>query len=236
MKKIFTASALAIAALSVSPIVAVPAAAQAKSVALADVRAAAAKSNAFTVASQQIQTTYKAQIDQQETRGQTLQAEMNVLIAKYNEEAKKTPQNAAAIQAAGKAVQDKRQAAQTELGRIGAPVDLAIAYVEDQISVRMNEAIKAAMTAKKVDLLVNPEAVIARENNVDITDAVVAELNRLLPNVSTAVPAGYQAGQLVQQRNQQLMDQARAAQGGAAARPATPAPAPAPTVGFASSP
>ena len=163
MKKIFTASALALAALSVSPIVAAPAAAQAKAVAVADLRVAAARSNAFTVASQQIQTTYKAQIDQQETRGQTLQAELNVLVAKYNEEAKKTPQNQAALQAAAKAVQDKRQAATAELQRISAPIDLAVTYVEDQISVRMNEAIKAAMTAKKVDLLVNPEAVLARE-------------------------------------------------------------------------
>lgn len=221
MKKILVASALAIATLSVSPMIAAPAFAQAKGVAVADVRVAAARSNAFTVASQQIETTYKAQIDQQTTRAQTLQAEVNVLVAKYSEESKKTPQNQAALQAAAKAVQDKRQAAQNELSQIGAPVDLAIAYVEDQISVRMNEAIKAAMTAKKVDLLVNPEAVIARENNVDITEAVVAELNRILPNVSIQVPAGYQPGQLVQQRNQQLMDAARAAQGA----PAAPAPA-----------
>lgn len=221
MKKILVASALAVATLSVSPILSAPALAQAKGVGVADVRAAAARSNAFQTASTQIETTYKAQIDQQQSRGQTLQAEVNVLIAKYNEEAKKTPQNQTTLQAAAKAVQDKRQAAQTELGRIGAPVDLAIAYVEDQISVRMNEAIKAAMTAKKVDLLLNPDAVLARENNVDITDAVVTELNRILPNVSTAVPAGYQPGQLVQQRNQQLMDQARAAQG---TTPAAPAP------------
>jgi Skp family chaperone for outer membrane proteins len=221
MKKILVASALAMATLSVSPILSAPAIAQAKGVGVADVRVAAARSNAFQTASTQIETTYKAQIDQQQSRGQTLQAEINVLIAKYNEEAKKTPQNQTALQAAAKAVQDKRQAAQAELGQIGAPVDLAIAYVEDQISVRMNEAIKAAMTAKKIDLLLNPDAVLARENNVDITDAVVTELNRILPNVSIAVPAGYQPGQLVQQRNQQLMDQARAAQGGA--RPATPA-------------
>lgn len=223
MKKILIASAMAVATLSVSPMMAVPAAAQAKAVAVADVRVAAARSNAFTVASQQIETTYKAQIDQQQSRGQTLQAEMNVLIAKYNEEARKTPQNQAAVQAAAKAVQDKQQAAQAELARIGAPVELAIAYVEDQISVRMNEAIRGAMTARKIDLLLNPDAVLARENNVDITDAVVAELNRILPNVSIAVPAGYQPGQLVQQRNQQLIDAARAGQPGAT--PAAPAPA-----------
>ena len=217
MKKIFAASALAIAALSVSPLLSAPAIAQAKSVALADVRVAASRSNAFTVASQQIQTTYKAQIDQQETRGQTLQAELNVLVAKYNEETKKTPQNQAAIQAAAKAVQDKRQSAAAELNKIGEPVDLAIAYVEDQISVRMNEAIRAAMTAKKVDLLLQPDAVLARDPSTDITDAVVTELNRILPNVSITPPAGYKPGQLVQEKNQQAMDQARAA---AAAQPA----------------
>lgn len=222
MKKILVASALAVASLSVSPMLAVPAAAQAKAVAVADVRVAAGRSNAFTVASQQIETTHKATIDQQQTRGQTLQAEINVLIAKYNEEVKKTPQNQTTLQAAGKALQDKRQAANAELTRIGAPVDLAIAYVEDQISLRMNEAIKAAMTAKKVDLLLNPDAVLARENNVDITEAVIAEINRILPNVSITPPAGYQPGQLVQQRNQQIMDQARAAQG--AAQPGAPAP------------
>ncbi|MDK2759751.1 MAG: OmpH family outer membrane protein [Sphingopyxis sp.] len=226
MKKIFVASALAIATLSVSPLIAAPAIAQAKGVGVADVRIAAARSNAFQTASKQVETTYKAQIDQQQSRGQTLQAEINVLIAKYNEESKKTPQNQAALQAAAKAVQDKRQAAQAELGQIGAPIDLAIAYVEDQISVRMNEAIKAAMTAKRVDLLLNPDAVVARENNVDITDAVVTELNRILPTVSTAVPAGYQPGQLVQQRNEQLMAQARAAQGAAPAAPAPTGTAP----------
>ena len=121
-------------------------------------------------------------------------------------------------------MQDKRQAAQDELGKIGEPVELALAYVEDQISVRMNEAIKAAMTAKKVDLLLQPDAVLARENNVDVTDAVVAELNKILPSVTITPPAGYKPGQLVQQRNQQLMDAARAAQPGAAATPAAGTP------------
>lgn len=212
MKKLLVASALAIATLSVSPMLATPAVAQAKAIAVADVRVAAARSNAFTVASQQIQTTHKASIDQQQSRGQTLQAEMNVLIAKYNEEARKTPQNQTALQAAAQAVQTKRQSAGEELQRIGAPVELALAYVEDQISVRMNEAIRAAMTAKKIDLLLQPDAVLARENNVDITDAVVTELNRILPNVTITPPAGYQPGQLVQQRNQQLQAGAAPAQ------------------------
>lgn len=219
MKKLFVAVALATTSLAISPLLSAPAFAQAKSVAVADVRAAAARSNAFDVAAKQVETTYKAQIDQRDARAQTLQAELNVLVARYNEEVKKTPQNQATLQAAAKAVQDKRTAAQAELTRLSGPIDLALAYVEDQISVRMSEALKAAMTAKKVDLLLSPEAVIARENAADITSAVTTELNRILPNVSIAVPAGYQPGQLVQQANQAARAAAQAPQ------PAATAPA-----------
>src|SRR3546814_16767768 len=81
----------------------------------------------------------------------------------------------------------------------------------------MNEAIKAAMTAKKIDLLLSPEAVLARENNVDITDAVVTELNRLLPSVSITPPAGYQPVQLVQQKTKAAENAARTQHGAAAA-------------------
>ena len=85
---------------------------------------------------------------------------------------------------------------------------------------------KAAMTAKKVDLLLQPDAVLARENNVDLTDAVVVELNKILPSVTITPPAGYQPGQLVQQRNQQLMDAARGAQPAAGAPATAPAGTP----------
>ena len=214
MKKLLTATARAAATLSVSPMLAAPAAAQSKAgIAVADVRVAAAKSNAFTTAMQQIEVTYKAQIDARDARAQTLQAELNLLVAKYNEEARKPTPNQAAVQAAAKAVQDKRTAANAEVGQLGQQVDLAVAYVEDQISVRMNDAIRAAMKRLKVDLLLNPEGVLARETNVDITDAVVADLNAILPNVGIVPPAGYQPGQLVQQKNQELVNAARAAQG-----------------------
>lgn len=223
MKKLLAATAIAAASLSVSPMIAAPAAAQSKAgIAVADVRVAAAKSAAFTTAMQQIEVTYKAQIDARDSRAQTLQAELNLLVAKYNEETRKPTPNQAAVQAAAKAVQDKRTAANAEVGQLSQQVDLAVAYVEDQISVRMNEAIRAAMKRLKIDLLLNPEGVVARETNVDITDAVVADLNAILPNVGIVPPANYQPGQLVQQKNQEMVNAARAAQG---TTPATPPPA-----------
>lgn len=223
MKKIFAASALAIAALSVSPMVAAPAAAQStKGSGVADLDDAVTQSNAYRTALTQIQTTYKAQIDQVDTRGETLEAELNVLRAKANEEAKKTPRNQAAVDAAIKAFQDKQAAAQRELQQLAQPYELARTYVVDQISVRLDEAVKAAMTKRKVDLLFNynPQIVLAAEKPVDITDAIAAELNALVPNAQIVPPAGYQPGQLMQQKGQAAAAAARAAAqpaGGAAA-------------------
>lgn len=223
MKTIFAASALAIAALSVSPMVAAPAAAQStKGSGVADLDDAVTQSNAYRTALTQIQTTYKAQIDQVDTRGETLEAELNVLRAKANEEAKKTPRNQTAVDAAIKAFQDKQAAAQRELQQLAQPYELARTYVVDQISVRLDEAVKAAMTKRKVDLLFNynPQIVLAAEKPVDITDAIAAELNTLVPNAQIVPPAGYQPGQLMQQKGQAAAAAARAAAqpaGGAAA-------------------
>lgn len=223
MKKLLAASALAVATFAVSPMLAAPAMAQSKTgIAVADARVAMVKSAAFTTASQQIEVTYKAQIDARDSRAQTLQAELNLLVAKFNEEQRKPTPNRTTLEAAAKAVQDKRNSATTEIQQLSQQIDLSLAYVEDQISLRMNDAIRAAMKRLKVDLLLNPDGVLAREANVDITDAIVADLNAILPNVGIVPPAGYQPGQLVQAKNQELANAARAAQGQPAA-PAAPA-------------
>ncbi|HMO76451.1 MAG TPA: OmpH family outer membrane protein [Sphingopyxis sp.] len=218
MKKIFAASALAIAGLSVLPLAAAPAAAQSRTgIAVADVEAAVRMSNAMTVATQQIQTTYKAQIDQYNARATTLQAEVDVLTARLREEAAKATPNQTTLQNINKERTDKAQAAQRELGEIEAPYALAANYAQEQIQLRLRDAVKAATAAKRVDLLLTPDVVLDRADSVDITDAVVAELNRIVPNVSIAVPQGYQPGQLIQ-------NAARAAQAAAAPAPAGSAP------------
>lgn len=227
MKKILAASALAIASLSVSPLLSAPAFAQTKlGTGVADLEIAAIQSNAYKAAMGQIGVTYKAQIDQADARGETLEAELNVLRAKANEEGRKTPKNQAAIDAAVKAYQDKSKAAQVEVNQLSQPFELARAYVLDQINLHLNDAVKGAMAKRKVDLLLNynPQIVVIAEPNVDITDSIVAELNTLLPSVQIVPPAGYQAGQLTQQRNQAAMQAARAAQGTAPAPVPTPAP------------
>jgi Skp family chaperone for outer membrane proteins len=206
MKMIFKAALLAAAPVFA---IATPAQAQAvEGIAVADIQGAVQKSAAFITAMNQMKTTYATQITTFETRSKALQAEIAPLVTAFQAAQKaNTPQ--ATLQTQYTAIQQKQQAAQAELQRLSAPIARAQGYVEEQIGAKLDAAIKAAMVAKKVNLVLNPQATISYQPSVDITDAVVAELNRTVPTVSITPPAGWQPG----------------GQGGAAA-PAPAAPKP----------
>ena len=206
MKTIFKAALLAAA-----PVISLATPAQAQAVdgiAVADIQGAVQKSAAFITAMNQMKTTYAAQITTFETRSKALQAEIAPLVTAFQAAQKaNTPQ--ATLQTQYTAIQQKQQSAQAELQRLSAPIARAQGYVEEQIGAKLDAAIKAAMVSKKVNLVLNPQATISYQPSVDITDAVVAELNRTVPTVSITPPAGWQPG----------------GQGGAAA-PAPAAPKP----------
>jgi Skp family chaperone for outer membrane proteins len=189
-------------------------------VATANLRGAMASSNAYRVAVEQMQVTYKPQIDARNARQQALQTELQALAATYEAEAKKPGANEKSVMPSAQAFQKRQGEAQNEIAQLSQQIDLALAYVDDQISLKMDAAVKAAMDKKKVDLLVNPEAVIARAGTVDISRAIIDEINVLVPSVQIVPPAGYQPGQLV-------AEQQRAA--AAAAQPAVTPPAAQPT-------
>ncbi|MEQ1724709.1 MAG: OmpH family outer membrane protein [Sphingopyxis sp.] len=206
-------------ALALSTAVAPPALAQraaavtAPVVATADVDGAVQQSAAFTTAATQIQTTYAAQLANRTVRAQALQAELTALRTAAVTEQGRTPQNAAALQAAIAAFTTRQQAAEQELQTLSQPIDLAVTYVREQITLKLSDAVRAATTARRVDVLLNNEAVVWRAETVDLTPAIVAELNRLVPNVAIVPPEGYQPGMLL-----------RAQQANAATAPAPAAP------------
>ena len=215
MKTIFKAALLAAAPVAI----AIPVAAQAQAVdgiAVADIQGAVQKSAAFITAMNQMKTTYATQITTFETRSKALQAEIAPLVTAFQAAQKaNTPQ--ATLQTQYNAIQQKQQAAQAELQRLSAPIARAQGYVEEQIGAKLDGAIKAAMVAKKVNLVLNPQATISYQPNVDITDAVVAELNRTVPTVGITPPAGWQPGG---------QGAAPAAPAPAAPKPTTPTPTP----------
>lgn len=207
-----------LAAALLAPGVAVSAQAQAQSVAVADPERAIAASRAWQAARTQIQTTYKAQIDQANTRERALQTELQPLVTAYQNAARAPNATQATVAPAAQALQTRQQAAQQELARLSQPFQRAQAYAIEQISTRLNDAVQGAVRARNVQVLVRPDAALFAQPAADITPAITAELDRLVPTVSINVPANWQPGQA-----------GAAAQGAAApaagTRPATPAPA-----------
>ena len=223
MKTLIKAVALSATAIAASTVVAAPALAQSRTaapaapvVATANVDGAIQGTTAFTTAVTQIQTSYAPQIQARATRAQALQTELQTLGATAQAEQNRQPQNATALAAAVNAYRTREQSAQAELQQLSAPIDLAVTYVREQITLKLQDAVNAATTARRVDMLVNSDAVFWNNANADLTQAITAELNRLVPSVQAIPPAGYQPGML-------LRAQAQAA---APAVPAAPAAAP----------
>ena len=188
--KMITKAFLAASALTLAPIA--PAAAQ--SVAYTDVQQVLGLSQAAKTADEQMRVTYKSIYDQLETRSRVLQAELNALVVKYQADQKTNP-NDPTLAAQAKAVQDKQRAAQEELAKLSDPLERINAYVLEQIDAKLDAAVSAAMSKKKVALLVRREAVIKNTPGTDLTQDIVAELNVLVPSVSITPPANWQPGQ-----------------------------------------
>jgi len=196
MNMIFKAAALALAPIAGVAMMAAPAAAQSKlGVGVADLEAAVAKSAAFTNAMTAMQTTYKAQIDAFNARKTALDAELQTKATEIQNLQKQPGANAATLQPKIDAFQDRRGQIQQELNTLGRPIAMAQAYVEEQITAKLNDALKAAMTKRKVDLVLVPGATVSYQPAVDITSAVTAEINAMVPSAQIVPPAGWQPGQ-----------------------------------------
>ncbi len=188
MKTIFKAAVLALAPMTAMALATAPAAAQSKTgIAIADLERAVGTSTAYTTARTQMNTTYKAQIDAVTARRTAIEADL-----KTKGEALQTA--TPALETQYQQYQAQTQTYQQELQRLSQPLTLANAYVEEQITAKLSDALKAAMTKTKVDLVLKPEATFSYQPTVDITAAVVTELNALVPSVGITPPAGWQPG------------------------------------------
>lgn len=197
MKPIFKALLLAAApltAIAALPGLATAQVAVAPSVGVANLEEAMQKSNAFVLAINQIKITYKPQIDQFEARSKALNAEIQPLVTAFQTAQRAPNPNQAALQTQLTALQARQQAAQKELQSIYMPVGRAQAYVEEQIAGKMDGALKAAMTKKKIAVVLQPQATISYQPSVDITNDIVTEINTLVPSVTTTPPANWQPG------------------------------------------
>ena len=190
---------LAAALAAPAAIVSTSATAQVGGVAVADPEAAVANSKAWATARTQIQTTYKAQIDQANARRQAISTELQPLVDAYQKAAAAPCATEASLRSQATAIQTKEQAGNAELQRLTAPASRAQAYALEQISAKLPDAVSAAVRAKNVSLLLRPNAALFAQPTADITSAITAELDRTVPTVGITPPANWQPGQQQQQ-------------------------------------
>ncbi|GAA3721594.1 hypothetical protein GCM10022268_32300 [Sphingomonas cynarae] len=189
-----TIKTLLLAAALVAPALAATAAG-AQTIAVANPEGAVANSKAWSAARAQIETTYKAQLDQANARREAVGRELQPLVTAFNTARAAPNANQAALQTQAQAIQTREQAAQAELSRLTAPAQRAQAYAIEQISGRLSDAVQAVVRARNVTMLVRPDAVLFANPTADVTAAITTELDRLVPSVGITPPANWQPGQ-----------------------------------------
>lgn len=164
-------------------------------VAVADLESAVIQSVAYQNAQKQIQTTYKAQIDAFNARQTALTNQLKPLQTELQTMQRNPATQQAAFQAKVTAYQTQENNAKGELQRLAAPFGRPTAYAQAQVSEKLNDAIKAAMTAKGIKIVVSPDATLAVAPDANLTPEITNQLNTLVKTVSITPPANWQPGQ-----------------------------------------
>lgn len=202
------------AALAAAAPAALPVAANAQVVAgigIANPDAIVANSAAFQAAEQQRPVTYKAQIDAAEARRAQIQAQLDPLIAKYQADAQVANPNQASLQAQAQQIQQIQQSGEAEMNRLLQPVAMSRAYVLEQISGKLADAMKAAQTKRKITLILSPASIVSADQAYNLNQDILTELNRLVPTAQLVPPADWKPAA------QRQAEAAQAAQAGNAA-------------------
>lgn len=215
LAKTIAASTLAVAA--VAP---VPAVAQVAGIATTSPEIVIARSAARNTAYQQIGQTYGTQIQQIGTARQeiaTLQKSLDTNNDNQLSDAEVKAKPTVVTQ-----IQQKEQ----QLNTLATPITLAQAYALDQIAREYDAARQQVVTAKKIQIMLSPDAIQWAPPAVDVTNDIVAALNTRKPSVTTAVPAGWQPSREVMglhQTIQQILVAAAQQQAASQQQPAAPA-------------
>ena len=118
-------------------------------------------------------------------------------------------------------IQRVRAQGEEEIKRMMAPVDLSEAYIIEQITDKLPQAVQNVLSKRGISLLLTPGSVYFANPAYDVSAAIVQELNILVPSVQVVPPQGWVPREV---REQQAQQQQRAPQ----PAPATGRPAPAP--------
>ena len=206
--------------------VAVPVSNVVQGIAVANLQAAIASTDAYRVAQQQRPVTYKPQFDQAQARGNALEAQIKPMIDRFNaaRQGTMTPALQTQLQGQARAIQELQEKGKQEIQQILLPAALSEAFVNEQIEEKLNQAVQKAMEKNRVSMLLQPGAVVARANGYDLTDEIVAEINAVLPTAQLVPPQGWEPREMREARAQQAAPQAGNRPAAAPAAPAGPQP------------
>lgn len=179
-------------AVALSALVAAPSFAQ---VAVADLEAAVQQSAAVQNAETQIKATYKAQIDAFNAKQQALMTQLKPLQNEIETLQANPATPRATLEAKVNAFRTQQASAQSELQKLAAPFARPTAYAQAQVGEKLSDAIKAAMTAKGVKIIISPEATLAVAPDANLNPEIVNQLNNMVKTVSITPPANWQPGQ-----------------------------------------
>jgi len=127
-----------------------------------------------------IQTLRQQLANPLQTEGQQLQTAVDALKGKQPD---------AALQARIVAFQKKQDQAEQQVQGRAQTFERNRAYVLQQIRTRIGPAIEAVQARRRANLVLDASSTARFSPSLDVTNEVIAELNRTLPSIATTAPA-----------------------------------------------
>ncbi len=239
--KLFGKSVAAVLLAGAAIVYANSASAQVSGIATADITKAIINAKALGAAYQQIGTQYAATATQIQAKQKEMQALQKQLDTNRDNNLDQAEMDAAAN--AKTPAYQALVAKEDEINKLQEPAVKAQIFAIEMIDDKYAAAQQQVITAKKISVILAPDAFLWAPPSVDVTADLTNALNALVPSVAVIPPVNWQPRRrsvgLYQQINQlidnasraQAAQQPAAAPAGAAPRPAgaAPAPRPAPT-------
>jgi len=215
-RKFKALAAFAVMSAAISPIASH---AQVNGIATADTVQAVAKTKAFATAYSQIGTQYKSFTDQIQTKLQELNA-LNGQLDTNGDKVVNQQEMDSAVRAKNP-VLTQIAAKENEIKGLSAPIDKARIFAVEGIVRQYGAAQQNVIKSKKINIMLAPDSFVYAPPAVDVSDAITAELDRLVPSVPIVPTAGWnpsRQGAALYQQIQKLISLSARAQAAQAAR------------------
>lgn len=183
------AKTLAAASLAAMTLAAAPASAQVEGrIATINAPLAVINTEALKTAYEQINTTYKQQLDQM----QTLNTESQTLLKQLDKNNDGQLDEAEQTAAQGTSQATRLQAIEQQMGQLSNQVEGARIYAVEQIMAQYGASLEQVVTSQNIKVVLTPDAVIYVPQEANITGQVTTALNSKVPSVAIVPPQGWQ--------------------------------------------